>query len=432
MAVVDAYIIFDVGKTQKKLLIFNDDNTVIYEEATRFQTIKDEDGFEADDLGLIEEWVKEKLSEKMHNTSWKVRGVNFTSYGASCVYVDDALQRLTPLYNYLKPAASATLQSFYDLFGNARTFSYETSSPPLGMLNTGFQIFRLKKELPEIYRRVKYAIHLPQYLASIVSGKMYSDLTSLGCHTGMWDFRKQQYHAWLAKEGIEDLLAPITTNATSATIGGIEIGVGLHDSSAALLPFLHMSTEPFIFLSTGTWAITFNPFDHSLLTDDELANDVLVYMLPDGRPVKASRCLLGKVHDERSEEISSFFKLKTGFYNSAGWDEAMYQRIAADHVVSGWEHCSNGFEAYYVMMEELVRQYMIAFERVNSNQISTVYVDGGFARNTVFMTMLGKRLNHKKLVVASVPQSTALGALIHLRGMHGFFNSSLETPSGQG
>jgi sugar (pentulose or hexulose) kinase len=346
------------------------------------------------------------------------------------VFIDKSHQKLTPLYNYLKPAALATLDAFFDLFGNADAFAYETSSPALGMLNTGFQIFRLKKELPDIFSRVKYAVHLPQYLSSFVSKNVFSDMTSIGCHTGMWDFRKKSYHPWLSKEGILELLPHIAASATGGYLGGIEIGVGLHDSSSALLPFLHMSKEPFIFLSTGTWAITFNAFEHSPLTRDDLANDVLVYMLPNGQPVKASRCLLGKVHDERSDKIISYFGMKTGFYNSAGWDETIYQRIVTDNAVSGWEHCDNGFEAYYVMMDELIRQYMIAFERVNSKKINTVYVDGGFARNPVFMTMLRRRLVDKNLVNFSIPESTAIGALIQLKGPRKLMDSAAVIPSG--
>ena len=39
----------------------------------------------------------------------------------------------------------------------------------------------------------------------------------------------------------------------------IAVGAGLHDSSAALIPYLSAFREPFILLSPGTWCISLNP-----------------------------------------------------------------------------------------------------------------------------------------------------------------------------
>ena len=57
------------------------------------------------------------------------------------------------------------------------------------------------------------------------------------------------------------------------------VGVGLHDSSAALIPLSASFNEPFILLSTGTWCISLNPFNHTMLSDYELNQDCLCYLL---------------------------------------------------------------------------------------------------------------------------------------------------------
>ena len=53
--------IFDIGKTNKKLLLFNEDLKVVSETEQKFPEIKDDDGFECDDIDLIENWIKESV-----------------------------------------------------------------------------------------------------------------------------------------------------------------------------------------------------------------------------------------------------------------------------------------------------------------------------------------------------------------------------------
>ena len=38
---------------------------------------------------------------------------------------------------------------------------------------------------------------------------LVSDITSIGCHTNLWDFQKNKYHYWVKQEGIEEKFAPV-------------------------------------------------------------------------------------------------------------------------------------------------------------------------------------------------------------------------------
>ena len=49
--------IFDIGKTNKKLILFNSDLKIISETEDIFPLITDDDGFECDDIVLIEKWI---------------------------------------------------------------------------------------------------------------------------------------------------------------------------------------------------------------------------------------------------------------------------------------------------------------------------------------------------------------------------------------
>ncbi len=50
--------IFDIGKTNKKILLFDYNLKVVHEEESRFEEKVDDDGFECDNLELIEQWIK--------------------------------------------------------------------------------------------------------------------------------------------------------------------------------------------------------------------------------------------------------------------------------------------------------------------------------------------------------------------------------------
>jgi len=43
-------LIFDIGKTNKKLLLFDEAYNMVYESIEQFQEIKDEDGFDGEDI----------------------------------------------------------------------------------------------------------------------------------------------------------------------------------------------------------------------------------------------------------------------------------------------------------------------------------------------------------------------------------------------
>jgi len=129
----------------------------------------------------------------------------------------------------------------------------------------------VKYEKPEVFENLFYSLHLPQYLSFLITGKYYADLTSIGCHTALWDFAKHDYHSWVINEKLNQFLPSIENGKKtfpSAMAGyPCKVGIGLHDSSAALIPYLVNFSMPFVLISTGTWCISMNAFNkkHHLL-----------------------------------------------------------------------------------------------------------------------------------------------------------------------
>ena len=73
MSKIDCIVIFDIGKTNKKLLVFDDRYQVIHDQSTQFAEIQDEDGFPTEDVALLEAWLKQSFKEVLSNENWQVK-----------------------------------------------------------------------------------------------------------------------------------------------------------------------------------------------------------------------------------------------------------------------------------------------------------------------------------------------------------------------
>ncbi|HEX4849304.1 MAG TPA: FGGY family carbohydrate kinase, partial [Puia sp.] len=301
MTSIPAIAIFDVGKTNKKILLFDEQYNLVHKEEVQLEETADEDGFPCENIQLLTQWMEQSLQIILSDPRFQIRAVNFTAYGASLVHLDLTYKPFIPLYNYLKPYPSGLQEQFYHMYGGLPLVSRQTASPVLGSLNSGMQLYRLKYEKPDIYNRIVCSLHLPQYLSFIISGKLVSDMTSIGCHTNLWHFENNDYHPWVENENITPKLAQIhgsdhPIGTTRVKMNNVPIGIGLHDSSSALIPYLKVCAEPFILISTGTWCICMNPFNHTPLTKEELEQDCLFYIGYKGKYVKASRLFAGSEH----------------------------------------------------------------------------------------------------------------------------------------
>ena len=70
--------IFDIGKTNKKFFLFDENLNEIKEEYVQFPTIKDDDGFECDDLEKITQWAKENVEKLCQDPRYEIKALNFS------------------------------------------------------------------------------------------------------------------------------------------------------------------------------------------------------------------------------------------------------------------------------------------------------------------------------------------------------------------
>lgn len=423
--------VFDIGRTNKKFFLFDSGFQEVYREYIRFDEITDEDGYPAENLEALESWAKEVFERMLKSPEYEIETLNFSCYGASLVHIDENGKALTPLYNYLKPLKDEIYKTFYNRYGPEAELSRITGSPKLGMLNTGMHLYWLKYAKPEVFDKIKYSLHLPQYLSYLFTGIPVSEYTSIGCHTMLWDYEKKDYHLWVYQEGINEKLPPIASTGETIPINYkgkiIQMGVGVHDSSSALLPYIRSITKPFMLVSTGTWSISINPFNKGMLMLEDIENDCLFNMRIDGSPVKVSRLFLGNEYKIQVKTLSDYFSVPKDYHRTVKFDQETFfkinkdfapmfkwQSIAAQNMPEETRITHNRFEhAYHQLMVELVLlQEKSIRSTIGQESIERLYVDGGFSDNEVYIQLLSQYLSNMKLRTTDSSLGSALGASI--------------------
>ncbi len=434
--------VFDIGRTNKKFFLFDEDYREVHREYVCFPEITDEDGYPTEDLPALQTWLSEVFDRILEAREFDVHSINFSSYGASFVHLDADGKVVTPLYNYTKPLDPALIEQFYATYGPEEALTVRTGSPPSGLLNSGMQLYWLKHRQPEVFARIKYSLHLPQFLSYVFTGIPISEYTSIGCHTALWDYTRGDYHAWVYAEELHRILPPIVSTETSINMNyngrRIRIGVGIHDSSAALLPYIRSERNPFVLLSTGTWSVSLNPFGSGILRAGDAERDCLNYMRIDGKPVKAARLFLGQEYKQQVAALAEHFGVEEDRHRGVRFDYGTYADIIANY--RPWFHLdeldypenpvattipTESYEyAYHHLMLELVeRQADSLGTAIGETPVKTLFIDGGFSDNAVFLELVSHRFRDLELHTTDSSLGSALGAAISIsdRGLNSKF-----------
>ncbi|WP_337040371.1 FGGY-family carbohydrate kinase [Emticicia sp. 17c] len=428
-ATIPVCAVFDIGKTNKKLLVFDQNYEVLKEEQIQLEESLDDDGYPSDDLLQLTNWIKSSFQQLSQNPDFTIKGLNFSAYGASLVHLDGNGKPLSALYNYLKKLPKPLHKAFVEKYG--KEVFRETASPDLGMLNSGLQLYWLKNEKPALFHQIRYSLHLPQYCSYLFTKEAISEITSIGCHTLLWDFDKNDYHTWVETEHLHSVQQkPLLTNHVFVDEEKqLSVGIGVHDSSSALVPYLRTFDENFILISTGTWAISLNPFNEEPLTANELAKDCLCYMNFEGKPVKASRIFAGNEHERQTKHLADYFNVDVNYYKQVKFDRDLivflrnkYKQATPDTAdvlldCPFVERNINLFksyeEAYHQFMLDLVAQQIASLKlAIGRTSVRKIFVDGGFSKNEIYMSLLADAFFNKQVFASEIAQASALGAAL--------------------
>ena len=196
----------------------------------------------------------------------------------------------------------------------------------------------------------------------------------------------------------------------------VPVGGGLHDSSAALIPYLVSFNEPFVLLSTGTWCITLNPFNHAQLTNNELNQDCLCFLSYESKPVKAARLFAGYDHEQQVKRLSLHFGKPNDYFTSVSCDARLLNKLkrsakagrkTSDRTMvsqsafaeRNLDDFRNYEEAYHQLIADIISQQVKSTNLVlKGTGVKKIFVDGGFSKNAIYMHLLAKAFSFNRSV----------------------------------
>ena len=233
-----------------------------------------------------------------------VDAISVTTHGAAAVLLDRAGQVAVPMLDY-EHAGPDALAAGYDAI---RPDFARTGSPRLPMgLNLGAQLYWLLASCPGLGARVAHVLTYPQYWGWRLTGALASDVTSLGCHTDLWDPWNGGFSDLVGRLGLAGRIAPARRSndvlggllpewaARTGIPTGTPVAVGIHDSNASLYPYVLARRAPCAVVSTGTWVVAMALGSDPVTPDP--ARDVLVNVNALGQPVPSARFMGGREYE---------------------------------------------------------------------------------------------------------------------------------------
>lgn len=239
------------------------------------------------------------------NREHPLDALSVTTHGASAALIDGAGELTLPVLDY-EYAGPDSLKAEYD---RLRPEFSETFTPrlPVG-LNLGAQLYWQARSFPAEFSRTRWILPYPQYWGYRLTGVAASEITSLGCHTDLWNFETDLYSSLVVKQGWLDKMPGVRPASDVLGLVHPELGkrlglkpripvhVGIHDSNASLLPHLLEHDPPFAVVSTGTWVIVAAPGGSLAGLDPE--RDCLANLDAFGRPVPSARFMGGREYSQ--------------------------------------------------------------------------------------------------------------------------------------
>ncbi|HUX11539.1 MAG TPA: FGGY family carbohydrate kinase [Spirochaetia bacterium] len=450
-----AIAVFDVGKTNKKLLIYDRDLNILNSTYRVFPTI-DRDGVELEDVESVEAWLREQL--RIFAAKYPIKVLTVTTHGASFVCVGKDGLPAVPVLSYTFEPGEAFHEEFYRAVGDRDELQRTTATLELkALINPGKGLFFAQQRYPAEFANVRTILFYPQYWGFRLTGEIAADYTYVGCHTYLWDFAAATWSAVADRLGVRDLLprriggpweilGRVTPEVAEAT--GLDpstvVTLGLHDSNSSLLPHLIKRTGSFVLNSTGTWCVAMHPVEKVTFAPDEIGKAVFYNISPLGKPVKTS-ILMGGHEFEVYSDLLKKICTRTAF---PSFNREIYERIIREKrlfilpgVVAGsgqFPHSKprvveNGtvyplkelhqgkkipdfmkdFETGYAVLNlSLALQTRVALERVGLGPGVKLFTEGGFRNNADYNALVSSCFPRSPHFLTNVREATSFGAAL--------------------
>lgn len=436
---ISTVAVYHIQRTQKKLVLFDQEFKVVFEERQVFEEISDEEGVACEDLHRMTNWIFESWERLEADTRFDVKAVNFTTYGPALVHLNQNSEPIAPLLDYRKPFPTELETTFFKTYGGKDRMMLGTYSSFYGMGNAGIQLYWIKHHYPTLFKKIRTSLFLPQYCSFLFTTNFHTEYTSLGGHSLLWDFANKRFDQWVYEEGLVDLFPKISTQheagVTPFRHTFIPVGVGLLDAVSGLIPLIKRNIDAFLLLSTGATFTVLNPFSFKPLGVEDLRKDCFCYLSLEGNPVKAARLTLGTLHDQYTKKFASHFFRESDFYKWVKYDEELaanthtlpsllddYYQPKPDFKSASLDDFETYEQAYHKLVSDMVRLQLQSIFLAGENLagIKKMYVEGDFAENELFMRMLTDSLPQLKIKSSDLGEGPAMGAALAMKALVDF------------
>jgi len=431
---VSSIAVYHLQRYVKKLLLFDLEYHLIYEEIQLFDEISDNEGIPCEDLNKLTNWLLESWARLEADKRFNIKAVNFTTYGPALVHLDQNSVPVLPLFDYRKKLPKEIGEKFFKTYGPKEHLEQETCSPYVGMGNAGLQLYWLKHAEPLSFEKIKTTLFLPQYCSFLFTTHFSTDYTSVGASSLLWDFKTHRFEQWAYEEGIVDLFPKITrqpeAGLTPFRHDFVPVGAGLLDTVAGLIPLIKRNVDPFLLVGTGSTFTVLNPFAEKDLTLDDLKKSCFCYLSFIGLPVKASRLPLGELHDQFTKKFASHYYKDSSYHKSIAYSADVTATLSSfpplldepflanpDFKPASLDKFENYELAYHKLMADITHTVLQSILLAGENLVSIkkMYVEGDFAENALFMRMLSDSLPQLKTKPSKLEHGPALGAAMAVK-----------------
>lgn len=402
-------VVLDIGKTNVKLIFLKNDK-IVKEYKTKQQNGIYKNSIKTLKSGKIVIWLIEKL--KKESTKNILENFVCTTHGCSLAFIGYDNKEIIACTDY-----EYSFDKYKKEFLKVEP-KFSISFTPLleGGLNTGLQIFYFSKKFPTVLKKTKYILSYPQYIAWKLSKTYSNEITYVGCHSYLWDFKKNKYSQLTKKLSVENKFPPM--KKAWDVIGGfklnnkkINILNGVHDSNASYLYFLKSNLKSFTLVSTGTWYITLN--QQTNIKKLKPNYDMLCGINVFGKSVPTMRFMGGREYEllyKKLKVSSSHFKISKSI---------LQENLILPSYAPGGPFIIKNYNLKNILSLKSDERYsliciyisfVLNFVLDEMNSKNTLILDGPITKNRDIMNIIASIRKHQETFKNRKEIGTGLGA----------------------
>lgn len=417
--------VVDIGKTNAKLALVDLPTLTEIAVVTRPNVVRA--GLPYPHYDVEGHWAFLLDALAQFHSAHRVDAISVTTHGACAALLEASGALAAPILDYEHVYPTETVAA-YDAI---RPDFAQTGSPRLpGGLNIGAQLHWQFAADPTLHARVDQIVTYPQYWGHRLTGVAACDVTSIGCHTDLWNPHTGTFSDLPQRLGILDKFAPV--RRPSDTLGPIlphiaqatgldaatPVCVGIHDSNASLYPHVISQRGAASVVSTGTWVIAMS-LKGSGTTDVgplDPARDTLINVNALGQAVASARFMGGREYEviqngqaksPTQQDVAAVLETQLMLLPSVERGSGPFQGQAARWhgaaPIEGSGQRSAALSFYLALMTAT------CLDLVGGS--GPTIVEGPFARNPQFIDML-RAVTGRPVATSAAATGTSTGAAL--------------------